>query len=377
MDLNALATPALILDRRIMGRNISAMSARAKRHGVDLRPHMKTSKSVKVAEMATRGHSGGICVSTVLEAGYFAAHGFLDITYAFPIVAAKLDDIHAIAAKTSAKIRLLSDDLGALNAVSERAWALGTAFDVQIEINSGQNRGGILPDSPDLIALGRAIVDSKALRLAGVLTHGGHSYDCHSAAECRVAAEQERAAIVKAAENLRVAGLPCAAVSPGSTPTAVHAERLDGATEMRPGNYVFFDLHQVGIGACAPEDIAVTVLSTVVGHNRATGRILIDAGGLAISKDAGANDQLPGTDYGWVHGLDGRARIGDLRVSRLSQEHGQIEGHRPAPFDCLPIGAKVRIVPNHSCMTAAAYGHYHVVDGGNEVIDRWDRVNGW
>jgi D-serine deaminase-like pyridoxal phosphate-dependent protein len=376
MDLSQLPTPALVLDRRVLARNIEAMAARMKKHGVDLRPHMKTAKSARVAELATKGQKGGLCVSTILEAEYFAKAGFKDITYAFPAVAAKLDTIDAIARKHGARICLLVDDGETVRDLGQRAQALGSTFDVQIEVNSGQNRGGLTPDSPDLVPLGRVIHGSNGLRLAGVLTHGGHSYDSRSAAECAAAAEQEREAIVKAAATLRSAGLPCPHVSPGSTPTAVHAKRLDGATEMRPGNYMFFDLHQVGIGSCRPDDIAVTVLATVVGHNHSTGRILIDAGGLALSKDAGANDQLPGTDYGWIANVNGN-RIADLRVSRVSQEHGQVEGSGYAPFDHLPIGSKVRVMPNHSCMTAAAYGHYDVIDGGIAVVDRWDRCNGW
>ncbi len=377
MDLHHLPTPCLVLDRDVLLRNTTAMAARMKRHGVALRPHMKTAKSAAVAKQATEGQAGGICVSTVVEAGYFAARGFKDITYAFPVVASKVDALHDIARRNGARIGLLLDDMGSAQNVAARAQALGAAFDVQIEINSGQNRGGLAPDSPDLEPLGRVIAASSALRLAGVLTHGGHSYDCRSAAECRAAAERERVAIVKAAEILRAAGLPCPQVSPGSTPTAVHAERLDGATEMRPGNYVFFDLHQVGIGACAPEDIAVTVMATVVGHNRSAGRLLIDAGALALSKDSGANDQLPGTDYGWVYDVTGTARFADLRVARVSQEHGVIESRGVMNWDTLPVGSRVRIVPNHSCMTAAAYGHYDVVAGGTQVVDRWDRCNGW
>lgn len=376
MNLDQLPTPSLLLDRPVLERNVAAMNARAQRHGVALRPHMKTAKSAKVASLATAGNKGGICVSTVAEAEYFARHGFRDITYAFGVVPQKLDRLAKLRGD-GVSVRLLIDDVENAKAVAERAAALGASFDVQIEIDSGQNRGGLKPDASALIELGWALAGSGALRFIGVLTHGGHSYDCRGAAECRQAAEEERAAIVGAAERLSAAGLPCAEVSPGATPTAVHAARLDGVTEMRPGNYMFFDLHQTGIGSCAAEDIAVSVLATVVGHNRAHNRILIDAGGLALSKDTGANEPLPNTGYGWVMDLAGKQRIGDLRVGRVSQEHGQVESDAPLPFDRLPIGARVRILPNHSCMTAAAYEHYDVLAGGLEVVDRWDRINGW
>jgi D-serine deaminase-like pyridoxal phosphate-dependent protein len=165
----------------------------------------------------------------------------------------------------------------------------------------------------------------------------------------------------------------CPRVAPGSTPTAVHAQSAEGITEMRPGNYMFFDLHQLGIGACGVQDIAVSVLAQVVGHNR----ILIDAGALALSKDNGAQDQIPDSSYGWVFDRLGQARIGDHRVTALSQEHGTIESDGPLPFDHLPIGTRVRILPSHSCLTVAAYGHYNLVDGGTTVIDVWERMGGW
>lgn len=376
MNLDQLQTPALLLDRPVLERNISAMTGRAKRHGVALRPHMKTAKSAKVASLATAGNKGGICVSTVAEADYFARHGFRDITYAFGIVPQKIDRLAKLRAD-GVDVRLLIDDVANVKAVAERAKALGASFDVQIEIDSGQNRGGLKPDDPKLLEVGWALAGSGALRFLGVLTHGGHSYDCRGAADCRRVAEEERMAIVAAAERLSAAGLPCAEVSPGATPNAVHAARLDGVTEIRPGNYMFFDLHQTGIGSCTADEIAVSVLATVVGHNRAHNRIMIDAGGLALSKDTGANEPLPGTGYGWVMDLSGKTRIGDLRVGRVSQEHGQIESDSPLPFDRLPIGARVRVLPNHSCMTAAAYAHYNVLDGGADVIDQWDRINGW
>lgn len=376
MNLDQLQTPALLLDRPMLERNLAAMTARMKRHGVALRPHMKTAKSAKIATLATAGNKGGICVSTVAEAEYFAHHGFRDITYALGIVPQKLDRLAKLRAEGVA-LRLLVDDVANAKAVAARAAALGVSFDTQIEIDSGQNRGGLKPDSPLLAELARTLAASGALNFLGVLTHGGHSYDCRGAADCRRVAEEERAAIVGAAERLAAAGLPCAEVSPGATPTAVHATRLDGVTEMRPGNYMFFDLHQTGIGSCTADEIAVSVLATVVGHNRAHNRILIDAGGLALSKDTGANEPMPGTGYGWVMDLSGKKRIGDLRVGRVSQEHGQIESDAPLPFDRLPIGARVRVLPNHSCMTAAAYDHYDVLDGGTEVVDRWDRINGW
>lgn len=376
MTLDGLRTPALILDSGILRRNLAAMSERIAGLGLDLRPHMKTSKCAEIAKLATAGHSGGICVSTVAEAVYFARHGFKDITYAFGIAPDKIEALAALV-HDGVDVSLLLDDAGVARAVAERAAALDTRFDVLVEIDSGMHRAGIDANAPALLEIGRILEEAPAVRLGGVLSHGGQSYDCRGAAECRIVAEEERLAVATASSRLRDAGLPCPRVAPGSTPTAVHAQSAEGITEMRPGNYMFFDLHQLGIGACGVQDIAVSVLAQVVGHNRGHNRILIDAGALALSKDNGAQDQIPDSGYGWVFDRLGQARIGDLRVTALSQEHGTIESDGPLPFDHLPIGARVRVLPSHSCLTAAAYGRYNLVDGGAIVTDVWERMGGW
>lgn len=183
--------------------------------------------------------------------------------------------------------------------------------------------------------------------------------------------------MVAAAARLAGAGLLCFRVAPGATPNAVHMTSAEGLTEIRPGNYVFFDLHMVSIGACAPEQVALSVLATVIGHNRTHNQIVVDAGALALSLDASAQHRLPEAGYGWLYDSTGRTRLGDLRLGRLSQEHGVVTSERALPFDDLPIGCRVRVLPSHSCMTAAAYRAYHLIDGGEEVIDRWERTNGW
>jgi D-serine deaminase-like pyridoxal phosphate-dependent protein len=167
-------------------------------------------------------------------------------------------------------------------------------------------------------------------------------------------------------------------VSAGSTPTAVHAGSLEGVTELRPGVYVFFDLDQVGIGACAIEDIAVSVLASVIGHNRRAGRVLIDAGALALSKDVSAGEFMSHVGYGLVCPAGSTVPMDGLYVAEVHQEHGLIAAAEGAPpYDVLPIGSKVRVLPNHACITAAAHPAYHVVEGGPEVIARWERANGW
>lgn len=376
-NLNSLETPALVLDRGVLESNCQRMARRLSEAGVRLRPHLKTAKSAKVAEIATEGHFGGVTVSTIAEARYFAARGFKDVTYAVGLAAGKLEAVAALQAE-GARVTLLADNMPVLEAARQKAAELQAAFSILIEVDTGGRRGGVLPDSDQLIQLGRFLNESPGLSLAGVLTHAGHSYHCRSRAEIEQVAEAERAGIVQAAERLRAAGLNCEIVSAGSTPTAICAKSFEGITEMRPGVYGFFDLDQMALGVCDLEDIAVSVAATVIGHNRAAQRILIDAGGLALSKDISAGEFLTHAGYGFVCPIENTQPMDGLYVESVHQEHGLIASTAgEPPYEALPVGARVRILPNHACMTAAAYNGYHVVDGGLDVVDTWDRTNGW
>jgi len=180
--------------------------------------------------------------------------------------------------------------------------------------------------------------------------------------------------VVRAAERLRAAGHVVPIVSMGSSPTALHARRLAGITEVRAGVYMFGDLFQAEIGTHGMDDIALTVLASVIG--RRPGQLLVDAGALALSKDRSTEAAPKDYGFGLVLDLDGKPGHGDAIVRRAYQEHGVVESDPRCPLD-LPIGAKLRIAPNHTCMTAAAHDRYHVVEGGDEVVAIWSRVNGW
>ena len=171
--------------------------------------------------------------------------------------------------------------------------------------------------------------------------------------------------------------MPCPIVSGGSTPTAVHSKNFEGITEMRPGVYVFNDLDQEFIGSCGAGDLALSVLASVIGHYPHRNQMLIDAGALALSKDISAQEFQPKVGYGTI--VD--APIKEMAVIECSQEHGFVAAADPMPYGNMPIGTRVRILPNHACITAAAYDKYYVVDsdldGGKAVVEIYDRINGW
>ena len=373
-------TPAVVLDRGVVERNCRAMAERAARLGVKLRPHLKTAKSADVARLATAGQFGGITVSTLAEARYFAREGFRDITYAVGITQAKIGPLAVLQAELGVRVTLVADNAAAIMSVARWAHHLNQPFAMLLEIDSGGGRGGVAPESAELIELARLIEAQDALRFQGVLTHAGHSYHCADADGIRAVAEQERRAAVTAASRLREAGLPCPVVSVGSTPTAVFAASLAGVTEMRPGVYTLFDLDQVARGVCELRDVAISVLATVIGHNPRSQRLLIDAGALALSKDQSAAEFRDDIGFGLVCPLDGGAPFAGLHVVELHQEHGFIAaaGDIGEWFARLPVGGRVRILPNHACMTAAPYERFLVVDGqGFEVVAEWEKATGW
>jgi D-serine deaminase-like pyridoxal phosphate-dependent protein len=247
-----------------------------------------------------------------------------------------------------------------------------------IEIDCDGHRGGLAPDDPRIVAIADVLRDG-GVALRGVLTHAGESYGARGGEGLPEAAEAERAAAVKAAKNLRSHGHASPLVSVGSTPTAHFARDLTGVTEVRAGVFMFFDLVMHGIGVCAIDDIAVSVLATVIGHKPEKGWLLVDAGWMALSRDRGTARHPVDQGYGVVCDIDG-VPYPDLIVADTSQEHG-IVTVRPgvdAKPPRLPVGARVRILPNHACATASQHDHYHVVRaGGREVVATWPRVRGW
>jgi D-serine deaminase-like pyridoxal phosphate-dependent protein len=349
------------------------MAARMRSLKVDLKPHLKTAKSAEVARRATAGFSGGITVSTLAEVAYFAKAGFRDLTYAVGIVPGKLDEAAALV-QGGVSLTFVTDNPAGAKAVGEHGRRRGQRYSLLIEVDTGSGCAGVDPKSGLLLEVARAIVENGS-DLAGVLTHAGHSYGAKGTPELRAVAEQERAGVTAAAERLRQAGFPCPRVSAGSTPTAAFAEHATGLTDMRPGVYVFGDLMQSAIGTCSVEDIALTVLASVIGIYPERNQVLIDAGSLALSADRSAASVLPDTGYGWVTDVEGR-RLDGLFVDRIHQEHGFVTAKAPLPFAKLEIGTRLRILPNHACITAAAHDRYHVLENG-VIVAEWERVNRW
>jgi D-serine deaminase-like pyridoxal phosphate-dependent protein len=343
---------------------------------VALRPHVKTAKCFDVARLALAGQPGGITVSTLKEAEQFFAHGITDILYAVGITPNKLDHVAALK-RRGADLTIIFDNVESARIVAARGAALGIRFAALIEIDSDGHRSGVKPGDAVLIEIGR-ILEGGGAQLRGIMTHAGDSYNCDTVEKIRTMAVRERDAVARCAAQLRAAGLPCPIVSVGSTPTATYSEDLSGVTEVRAGVYMFFDLVMAGLNVCKLDDVAVSVLATVIGHQPDKGWIITDAGWMAMSRDRGTASQKIDQAYGVVCDLAGTP-VDDLLVVSTNQEHGIVGRRGGGMLDVsrYPVGTLLRVLPNHACATAAQHDRYHLVDSDSQVQAVWPRFTGW
>ncbi len=355
-SIEELPTPALLLDLDVLDANLSHMAARARALGVKLRPHAKTHKCIEVAERQVAAGAAGLTVATLYEAEAFADHGFTDITWACPLPISRIDQ--ALELATRIQLGLLVDSHEALDALAARAPHDG-AQKVWLKVDCGYHRAGVDPESDQAVDLAVAVEATGNLEFAGILTHSGHAYHATNHAEMAAIAEQERSVMAAFADRLRDAGVEVPDVSVGSTPAMSAVESLDGITEARPGNYALYDHMQVVLGSCAAADCAVSVLASVI--SRQPEHSVVDAGALAMSKDTGSEHGPAG--MGPVYQDDTNELDPDMLLTSLSQEHGILNRS-------LPVGTRIRVMPNHSCLTVACFDEFQVVQGG-EVVDTW------
>jgi D-serine deaminase-like pyridoxal phosphate-dependent protein len=378
MKLEQIETPAALIDIARMQRNIARMQARMNTLGVAFRPHVKTTKCIDVVRAQIAAGARGITVSTLKEAEAFFAAGIDDILYAVSMAPSKLPRALALR-RQGCDLKLVVDNPNAASALAAFGDQHGETFEVWIEVDTDGHRSGITPEEDTLLEVGR-ILHENGVKVGGVMTHAGSSYELDTPAALAALAEQERAGCVRAAQRLREAGIACPAVSVGSTPTALAAAQLDGVTEVRAGVYVLFDLVMHNVGVCALDDIALSVLATVIGHQADKGWAILDAGWMAMSRDRGTSKQSHDFGYGQPCLLNGTLLPGFV-VSGANQEHGILSSAEAGTqvddiVERFPIGMKLRILPNHACATGAQFPEYHAVaPDGNSV--EWRRFHGW
>ena len=334
-------TPQVVIDEFRLNQNIEDMSRLARQAGVELRPHVKTHKLPEIAHRQLAAGAVGITVAKLGEAEIMVHHGIKDIFIANQIVGAeKMARLFALAHKVKLSVGI--DSIAGLRSLAQAAGQFGfgpaSPFEVLIEIDSGLHRCGVEAGEP-LVALAKAVAEYPALRLHGIFTHAGHAYGAKDRTELVRIGQQEGEIMVASAGLLRQAGIPVDVVSVGSTPTVGISAHVPGVTEIRPGNYVFYDTMQLALGVIPnPDYCALRVFSTVISHP-APHRWIIDAGSKTLSLDKGAHGSTGVTGHGLI--IDHP----QVQIIRLSEEHGVVEGEDPA----LGIGDLVEIIPNHAC----------------------------
>lgn len=376
-----LATPALLVDRARLAANLDTMQARADAAGVRLRPHAKTHKTVEIARLQMARGAVGLTVATAGEAEAFARAGFDNLRVATPLGAVNAARVAALAARGTRVSCTVDTERGA-HLLSDALAAAGAEADVLVEIDTGHGRCGVPWNDPEVVALAAHAASLPGLRLAGVLTHGGHAYagpsDAESADDARRRAmRDERDRALHAASRLGAAGLldpATAEVSVGSTPTATAFEpaTVDGfrVTEWRPGTYVFFDAEQVALGSAQMPECALTLVATVVSRHRrddGTERLITDGGKKALSADRSALLDTFGTVLYSPRTMLANPHAG---LVALSEEHGWIDVPGGAVHR---VGDPVFVVPAHACTAVAHHATLHAVDG-DEVVETWETV---
>lgn len=376
--ISDLPTPCLIIEQDIMRANIASLGVHIRELGCQLRPHVKTHKSIDITnEIKASSPMSGITVSTIAEAKHFFEAGYLDILYAVGIVKNKFSEVKRLMDK-GCDLKVIVDSQEAAQQLADDGEANQCQYKVLIELDVDGHRAGVKPKDAELLSIAKLLHKSKGCALLGVMTHAGGSYTCHTTEGQLAMARQERDLSLYAAKQIKEAGLYCPIVSIGSTPTAFAIDDLNGITEVRAGVYVLFDLVMAGLNVCTTRDIAISVLSSVIGFQKDKNIVICDAGWMAMSRDRGTASQETDQGYGLVCDIN-CTPVDDLIMTGANQEHGIITTRDAKPtfsFDKYAISDFVRILPNHACSTAAQFPHYYLVKG-DKVIKQLSVAKGW
>jgi D-serine deaminase-like pyridoxal phosphate-dependent protein len=355
LSVDQLPTPCAIVDVDRLERNITRWQRAVADSGISFRPHVKTHKTAEIARMQLAAGASGIAVSKVAEAEVFAAEGHLDIVIAYPVVGRDRCARAAALARSGVQLSINVDSEVGVRDLSEAAASAGVTLGVQMDLDTGLHRGGLRADDlASIVELSRLIASLPGLDLQGITTFRGPTFDGSDGLSPAQAGADEGRVMVDTAKQLLDRGVDVRAVTAGSTPTGLHVAQVEGVTEVRAGTYVFNDLMQIGWGSATEDDVALTILTTVVslpGRDRAT----VDAGSKTLAADGAAE------------GILARSIDGALAVDRAFEEHGLCRvTDGPSP----KIGDRVALVPYHVCVCVNLSDELVAVRGGR-VVGMW------
>ncbi|XP_075876781.1 D-serine dehydratase isoform X2 [Nelusetta ayraudi] len=365
--LSSLSSPALLVDLDKVKRNAHRMMERCDKLGVKLRPHMKTHKTLECADIMTGGSRRCIVVSTLAEASFYADNGFDDILYAYCLPFDKVERCAALSERLEL-FQVLLDHPQALEQLRKRPLSDGRQWHVWMKLDCSNGRAGVLYSNPEALKLAKAIAETDGVELNGVYVHCGNSYNCRGVEEIQAVAKETTSLTLQFMEKLKALGITCKS-SIGSTPSCSHpVEDMAQLSEVHPGNYTFYDVQQSVIGSCSLDDVAVRVLTRVIGHCPHRNQLLIDCGWAGLSLDGAG--KLP-TGYAMIEGHP------NLKLSAMTQEHGKVEPISGLlDYSKYPLGTMMTLIPYHSCATAVMHSEYYVFSDGR-LQGKWKPTRGW
>jgi D-serine deaminase-like pyridoxal phosphate-dependent protein len=362
VTIHDLPTPQVLVDHQRLHRNIDRQQAAASARGLRLRPHAKTHKSPTIARWQIDRGAVGICCAKLAEAEVFVDAGIEDIRLPYPVN--PVNAARVLALMERASLSIIIDHLAVARGWSDAMQRAGRRLPVLVKIDVGFHRCGIDPRQVDAAAFVRAVAGLPGLDLRGLLSHAGQGYGASSEDELAAIAADEVALLSGVKNAAAREGIPLEEVSVGATPTFRFSVAHAGLTEIRPGNYVYYDRTQMALGAATADDCALTVLSMVV-SKPAPARIVLDAGSKTLTTDTARGISKP-AGYGSIVALDGGQPEDSLVIERLSEEHAVV---RAIPGTTrLEPGDRVRIIPNHACVVSNLADRVHLVDG-EQVVD--------
>ncbi|EGC30243.1 hypothetical protein DICPUDRAFT_41727 [Dictyostelium purpureum] len=387
IKIEDLTTPCVLVLDPVVRNNCIKMNERAHSLGVDVRAHMKTHKTVEIGKYQFEKNQNKdqvikIIVSTLSEARFFSKD-FSNILYATPISPNKVDEAYQIHLDIE-RLNIMFDNIEHVNSMVEFSKTnpkYSKRWSVFLKIDCGYHRAGASPElqsTTDLVHLITKGEFKDYFDFQGIYSHSGHSYKCNTPEEIKELAKEEARVTGDYGKKLKSLGYHVENVSIGSTPVCSHLPddlTSYGVTEIHPGNYTFYDLMQMELGNCSIDDVGVHVLATIVSVYPERNEILIDAGSLALSSDPGCthlkNRNSP--NFGIVYDDT------NLRIVAASQEVSKVQSSNGSPIDFskYKIGSKIRIIPNHSCLTAAMFSNYHVINKDNNIFKTFKPNKYW
>jgi D-serine deaminase-like pyridoxal phosphate-dependent protein len=357
--MTEIIRPTLVIDKEKCLTNIERMAARAREHKLKFRPHFKTHQSAVIGDWFRMYNVNKITVSSVMMAEYFASHGWDDITIAFPVNVLEINNINRLAANI--KLNILVENKEAATMLAEK---IKSNLGVFIKIDTGSNRTGINSSKTGTIdSIIKIVVTNPKIRFKGFLAHTGHTYSALSTNEIFSRHFDALLKLISLKNRFRQ-NFPEIEVSLGDTPSCSICTNFNGIDEIRPGNFIFYDIMQFQLGVCDFNDIALRVICPVVAKHQSRNEIVIYGGAIHLSKEFLTNSAGKRYYGRIVINNNGKQTLLSDRnyVASLSQEHGILK-ISPRNFQLFRVGDLVEIVPVHSCLTANLFRKYYTTDG--------------